>query len=49
MLQLVSTDLDSSLEKNLSVHVDSILLNQDNTFCMTVEHLTDIGIQEKTP
>jgi len=49
MLQLASTDLDSSLGKNLSVHVDYIPSNWDNTFCMIVEDLTDIGIREGTP
>ena len=44
MLQLASTDLDSSLEKNLSIHVDYIPLNRDDTFCMIVEDLTDIRI-----
>jgi len=48
MLQLVSIDLDSSLGKNLSVRMDYTPLNQDNTFCMIVEDLTDTEIQEET-
>ena len=48
MLQLVSIDLDSSLGRNLSVHVDHILLNQDITYSMNVIGLTDNGIQEET-
>ena len=48
MLQLVSTDLDSSLGKNLSVCVDYTPSNRDDTFCMIVEDLMDTGIQEGT-
>ena len=49
MLQLVSIDLDSSLERNLSVCADHILLNQDTTYFMSVVGLTDTGIWEGTP
>jgi len=48
MLQLVSIDLDSSLERNLNVHVDHILLNQDVTYSMIVIGLMDTRIQEET-
>ena len=48
MLQLVSIDLDSSLERNLSVYVDHILLNQDVTYSMNVIGSIDTGIQEET-
>jgi len=49
MLQLVNIGLDSSLGRNLNVHVDHILSNQDATYFMSVVDLTDTGIQEGTP
>jgi len=49
MLQLVSKDLNSFLGKNLSVYVDYIPSNRDDTFCIIVEDLIDIRIQEETP
>jgi len=48
MLQLASIDLDSSLGRNLSVHADHILLNQDITYPMNVIGLMDTGIREET-
>jgi len=45
----MSIDLDFSLGKNLSIYVDYISLNRDDTFCMIVEDLTDIGIWKETP
>ena len=44
MLQLVSIDLNSFLERNLGVHADYILLNLDVTFFMNVKGLTDTEI-----
>ena len=47
-LQLASIDLDSSLEKNLNVHVIYTSLNQDIIFFMYVVGLMVIGIWEGT-
>jgi len=44
MLQLTSIDLDSFLERNLGIYADYILLNQDITFFINIEGLTDTGI-----
>jgi len=44
MHQQVNIDSDSSLTKNLVVHVASIPSNQDNTFFMIARGLTNIGI-----
>ena len=44
MLQLVSIDLNSFLERNLGVYADYILLNLDVTFFMNVKGLTDTEI-----
>ena len=33
----------------VSIHVDYIPLNQDDTFCMIVEDSMDIGIWEEIP
>ena len=44
MLQLASIDLDSFLERNLDIYADYILLNQDITFFINIEGLTDTGI-----
>ena len=48
MLQLVSIDLDSFLGRNLDVHADYILSNQDVTFSMNVKGSMDIEILEGT-
>ena len=48
MLQLASIDLDSFLERNLDIYADYILLNQDITFFINIEGLTDTGIWEET-
>ena len=48
MLQLASIDLDSSLEKNLSICMDHILSNQDATYFTSVVDLMDTRIQEET-
>jgi len=42
----MNINLDSSLRKNLSVHVIFILSKQDNIFFINVEDTTTIGIQE---
>jgi len=42
----MNINLDSSLRKNLSVHVVFILSKQDNIFFINVEDTTNIGIQE---
>ena len=49
MLQLVSIDLDSSLGRNLNVHMVYILLNQDATFYMNVISSMGTGILGGTP
>jgi len=49
MLQLASIELDSSLERNLNVCADHILLNQDAIYFMSVVDLTNTRIQEGTP
>jgi len=49
MLLLANTDLNSSLGRNLSVHVAYTLLNQDVISFMSVADLRVIGIQEVTP
>jgi len=49
MLQLVSIDLDSFLERSLNTHMDHIPSNQDITFFISMVGLTDTGIQEGTP
>ena len=48
MLLLVNTDLDSSLRRNLNVHVVYILSNQDAIFYMNVVDLMATGIWEET-
>ena len=48
MLLLVNTDLDSSLRRNLNVHVVYILSNQDAIFYMNVVDLMSTGIWEET-
>ena len=48
ILLLANTDLGFFLEKNLSVLVVDILLNQDTIFFMSVVDLMAIGIQEGT-
>ena len=47
MLWWENIDLDSSLERNLSVYVGYIQLNQDGTFFMSVRDLMGIGIHEE--
>ena len=42
--QQVNINSDSSLTKNLVVHVANIPLNQDDTFFMIARGLTNIGI-----
>ena len=49
MLQLASINLDSSLGRNLNVHVDHILLNQDAIYFMSVVDLMNTRIQEGIP
>ena len=44
MHQQVNIDSDSSLTKNLVVHVANIPSNQDNIFFMIARGLTNIGI-----
>ena len=46
MLQSVNIDLDSSLRKNLSVHVAHTQSNHKDIFFMIVEDSMAIGIQE---
>ena len=47
MLWWENIDLDSFLERNLSVYVGYIQLNQDGTFFMSVRDLMGIGIHEE--
>jgi len=47
MLQLVNMDLNSSLRKNLSVHVAHTWLNHEDIFFIIAEDSTVIGIQEE--
>ena len=47
MPQLENTNYDFSLTKNLSVHVETILLNQEGTFFMNVQDIMGIGTQEE--
>jgi len=46
-LQSVNIDLDSSLRKNLSVHVAHTQSNHKDIFFMIAEDLTAIEIQEE--
>ena len=48
ILLLANTDLGFFLEKNLSVLVVDILLNQDTIFFMSVVDLMATGIREET-
>ena len=47
MLQLMNTDLDFSLGKNLAALVGNILSKQDITSYMSAKDLTSTRIQEK--
>ena len=49
MLQLVNTDLDSSLERNLNISAVHILLKQDIIFSMNIIGLIVTGILGETP
>ena len=43
----MNTDLDFFPKKNLSAHIDFTLSKQDNTYFMSIEDTTTIGIQER--